>query len=106
MDILAIKNEAEVAANLAQATYLNQHGEDAYCGFAWVNVYVERTNSKAAKELLGIGFKKDYVPKRLNLWSPGAYKGQSMSVLEAGARAYADVLQKHGFRAYAGSRPD
>ena len=106
MDILAIKNEAEVAANLAQATYLQQHGEDAYCGFAWVNVYVDRTNSKIAKELLSIGFKKDYVPKRLNLWGPGAYHGQSMSVLEVGARAYADVLQKYGFRAYMGSRAD
>lgn len=106
MDILAIKNEAEVAANLAQANFLKQHGEMAYCGFAWVNVYVDRTNSKIAKELLSIGFKKDYVPKRLNLWSPGSYKGQSMDVLEAGAHAYAEVLQKHGFRAYAGSRAD
>ena len=106
MDILAIKNEAEVAANLAQATYLKQHGEDAYCGFAWVNVYVDRTNSKIAKELLKIGFKKDYRPKCLNLWGPGAYHGQSMSVLEEGARAYADVLKKYGFRAYAGSRAD
>ena len=106
MDIQAIRNEAEVAANLAQAAHLKQYGEDAYCGFAWVNVYVDRTNSKAAKELMTIGFKKDYVPKRLNLWKPGAYNGQSMTVLEVGARAYADVLQKHGFRAYAGSRAD
>jgi hypothetical protein len=29
-----------------------------------------------------------------------------MDVLEEGARAYAAVLQKHGFRAYAGSRAD
>lgn len=106
MDIQAIKNEAEVAANLAQANFLKQHGEMAYCGFAWVNVYVDRTNSKAAKELLSIGFKKDYRPKCLNLWSPGAYRGQSMDVLEAGARAYADVLTKYGFRAYMGSRAD
>ena len=106
MDIQAIRNEAEVAANLAQAAYLKQYGEDAYCGFAWVNVYVDRTNSKIAKELLSIGFRKDYVPKRLCFWKPGTYNGQSMSVLEAGARAYADVLQKYGFRAYAGSRPD
>ena len=106
MDIQAIHNEAEVAANLAQAAHLKQYGEDAYCGFAWVNVYVERSNSKEAKLLKAIGFKRDYVPKRLNLWKPGAYNGQSMTVLEVGARAYADVLQKHGFRAYAGSRAD
>ena len=106
MDIQAIRNEAEVAANLAQANHLKQYGEDAYCGFAWVNVYVDRTNSKAAKELMTIGFKKDYVPKRLCFWKPGTYNGQSMTVLEVGARAYADVLQKYGFRAYAGSRAD
>ena len=106
MDIQAIRNEAEVAANLAQANHLKQYGEDAYCGFAWVNVYVDRTNSKTAKELMTIGFKKDYVPKRLCFWKPGTYNGQSMTVLEVGARAYADVLQKYGFRAYAGSRAD
>lgn len=106
MDIQAIRNEAEVAANLAQANFLKQHGEMAYCGFAWVNVFVDRTNSKEAKELMSIGFKKDYRPKCLNLWKPGAYNGQSMDVLEAGARAYADVLKKHGFRAYMGSRAD
>ncbi len=106
MDIQAIKNEAEVAANLAQANFLQKHGEMAYCGFAWVNVFVDRTNSKEAKELMSIGFKKDYRPKCLNLWSPGAYNGQSMDVLEAGARAYAEVLSKHGFRAYMGSRAD
>ena len=106
MNIQAIRNEAEVAANLAQAAFLKQHGEMAYCGFAWVDVFVARTNSKEAKALAEIGFKKSYRPKTMNLWSPGAYKGQSMDVLEAGARAYADVLAKHGFRAYMGSRAD
>ena len=106
MNIQAIGNEAEVAANLAQAAFLKQHGEMAYCGFAWVDVFVARTNSKEAKALAEIGFKKSYRPKTMNLWSPGAYKGQSMDVLEAGARAYADVLSKYGFRAYMGSRAD
>ena len=106
MDIQAIHNEAMVAANLAQAEWLQQHGDGAYCGFAWVNVYVDRTNSKAAKELMSIGFRKDYVPKRLNFWKPGAYNGQSMDVHEQGARAYAAVLTKYGFRAYMGSRAD
>ena len=106
MDIQAIKNEAELAANLAQADFLHKHGEMAYCGFAWVDVYVSRTNSKEAKLLKEIGFKRDYKPKCLNLWKPGNYNGQSMDVLEAGARAYAEVLSKYGFRAYMGSRAD
>ena len=106
MNIQAIKLEAEQAANQAQATFLSQHGEMAYCGFAWVDVFVPRTNSKEAKLLKEIGFKRDYKPKCLNLWSPGNYHGQSMDVLEEGARAYAEVLRKHGFRAYMGSRAD
>jgi hypothetical protein len=106
MDFQAIHNEAYQAAVNAENAYLAQYGERAYCGFAWVNVYVDRTNSKEAKGLMNIGFKKDYRPKCLNMWKPGNYNGQSMDVLEEGARAYADVLQKHGFRAYAGSRAD
>lgn len=106
MDILAIKNEAEVAANLAQANFLQTHGEMAYCGFAWVDVYVERTNSKEAKLLKSIGFKPSWKRKCLNLWRVGSYNGQSMDVLEHGATAYAAVLAKYGFRAYMGSRAD
>ena len=106
MNIQAIKLEAEQAAVAAENAYLAQYGERAYCGFAWVDVFVDRTNSKEAKLLKEIGFKRDYKPKCLNLWSPGNYHGQSMDVLEEGARAYAEVLRKHGFRAYAGSRPD
>jgi len=106
MDIQAIRNEAQTAAITAENAYLAQYGERAYCGFAWVDVFVARTNSKEAKLLKEIGFKRDYKPKCLNMWKPGNYNGQSMDVLEEGARAYADVLRKHGFRAYAGSRAD
>lgn len=106
MNILAIHNEAKQAAVQAENNYLNQYGEDAYCGFAWVDVYVPRTNCKEAKLLKVVGFSNSWKKKCLNLWKPGEYYGQSMSVLEAGARAYAEVLQKYGFRAYAGSRPD
>jgi hypothetical protein len=106
MDFQAIHNEAYNAAVQAENDFLAKHGEMAYCGFAWVNVYVDRTNSKEAKELMKIGFRKDYRPKCLNLWKPGNYNGQSMDVLEAGAHAYAEVLSKYGFRAYPGSRAD
>lgn len=106
MDILAIKNEAEQAANQAQSNFLQTHGEMAYCGFAWVDVYVDRTNSKEAKLLKSIGFKPSWQRKCLNLWKPGSYNGQSMDVLEHGAMAYAAVLAKYGFRAYMGSRAD
>lgn len=106
MDIQAIKNEAQTAAITAENDFLAKHGELAYCGFAWVDVFVSRTNSKEAKLLKELGFKRDYKPKCLNLWTCGNYHGQSMDVKEAGARAYADVLRKYGFRAYMGSRAD
>ena len=106
MDIQSIHNEAKTAAIQAENAYLSQHGEPLYCGFAWVDVFVARTNSKEAKELLKVGFKKSWRAKCLNLWSPGGYNGQSMSIKEAGASAYAEVLSKYGFRAYCGSRAD
>lgn len=106
MDIQAIHNEARQAAITAENNFLAKHGDMAYCGFAWVDVYVDRTNSKEAKELLKIGFKKSWRAKCLNLWTPGGYNGQSMDVKEAGAHAYAEVLSKYGFHAYMGSRAD
>ena len=106
MDFQAIHNEAYQAAVTAENDFLAKHGEMAYCGFAWVDVFVSRTNSKEAKLLKAIGFKNSWKRKCLNLWKPGAYNGQSMDVLEAGAHAYAEVLSKYGFRAYMGARAD
>jgi hypothetical protein len=106
MDIQTIHNEAQQAAIAAENAFLAQYGERAYCGFAWVDVFVERTNSKEAKALEAVGFRKSYRPKTMNLWTCGNYHGQSMDVKEAGAHAYAEVLAKHGLRAYMGSRAD
>ena len=81
-------------------------GERDACGFGWVEVYVDRTNSKQAKELLKAGFRKDYKPKCLSMWDPAGISTQSISVKEAGAYAYADYLTQVGLKAYAGSRLD
>jgi hypothetical protein len=81
-------------------------GERDACGFGWVDVYVDRTNSKQAKELIAAGFRKDYKPKCLSMWDPAGVNTQSVSVKEAGAHAYATYLQGLGLRAYAGSRLD
>ena len=104
--ISQIVNEAFTAARQAEAAYLAKHGEPGYCGFGWVEVYVDRTNSKQAKELLASGFKKDYKPKCLTVWNPGGSGTQSMDIKEAGAQAFAEVLQKAGLKAYACSRAD
>ena len=76
------------------------------CGFAWVDVYVDRTNSKQAKELIKAGFCKDYKPKCLSMWNPGELPVQNSDIKEAGADAYATYLRALGLNAYSGSRLD
>jgi hypothetical protein len=104
--IKEIVQNAQQAAKQAETEFLAKHGEPMYCGFGWVEVYVDRTNSKEARELIAAGFKKSYKPKCLSLWTVGDYNGQSMDVKEAGAGAFARVLQQAGLRAYACSRAD
>ena len=58
-----IFQEAIAAAKKAEAEFVAKNGEMAYCGFAWVEVYVDRANSKTAKELIAAGLKKDYNQK-------------------------------------------
>ena len=93
-------------AEQAGLAMYQQVGERDACGFGWVEVYVDRTNSKQAKELIKAGFRKDYQPKCLSMWDPAGVPTQSISVKEAGAQAYATYLQALGLTAYAGSRLD
>jgi hypothetical protein len=82
-------------------------GEDlGCCGFGWVEVYVDRTNSKQAKELIKAGFRKDWKPKCLTMWDPGQVPCQNIDTKEAGAHAMAKVLRDLGLKAYACSRLD
>ena len=94
-----------LAEQVGQAMYAKIGERDA-CGFGWVEVYVDRTNSKQAKELLKAGFRKDYKPKCLSMWDPAGIPTQSISVKEAGAEAYAEYLRAIGLNAYSGSRLD
>lgn len=97
---------ATQAAQKAAQDYIDRHGESAYCGFAWVEVKVERTNSKEAKALKAVGFQSSWLPKRVYLWNPSNTPTQSMDVLETGARAYAEVLRNNGVDARMSSRAD
>jgi hypothetical protein len=104
--------QIDYAKSLARASaqkffYERLGGVDQYaCGFAWVNVYVDRTNSKQARELIAAGFRKDYVPKRLTMWNPSELPVQNVDTLEAGASAMAEHLSSLGLKAFAGSRLD
>lgn len=106
MDIKAIHQAATVAAKEAVQEFLFKHGDTPYCGFAWVEAQVGRTNSKLAKSLKSVGFQNSWLAKRVYLWNPADAHTQSMDVLEAGARAYAEVLRNHGIEAYMHSRAD
>ena len=104
-NIESIHNTASAAAEQAAQDYITQHGEDCYCGLAWVTVY-EKGSTKLGRALKRVGFKPAY-DGGLQLWNPSGHGTQSMIVKEEGARAYAEVLRKFGIeKAYAGSRPD
>ena len=102
---LQIRAGKTLAETAGQAMY-SKIGERDACGFGWVDVFVDRTNSLQAKELIAAGFRKDYKPKCLSMWDPAGLPTQSVSVKEAGAEAYATYLRALGLNAYAGSRLD
>ena len=102
----AVARGIQEAQKASQAKYAEIGGDRYACGFAWVEVFVERTNSKEAKELIAAGFRKDYKPKCLTMWNPGGLPVQNIDFKEAGAYAMAEVLREVGLKAYAGSRLD
>ena len=99
-------NEAAIQARTAAKAHYDAHGDRDACGFAWVDVYGVRSNSRLGKTLQSYGFRKSYTGG-LQLWNPSGAGSQSISILEAGAEAYARVLtERLSIRAYAGSRLD
>ena len=110
----SVFNEASTLAEKATDTYVTNTlgGQDAYpCGFAWVNIYEYegkkiRANSKMGKALAEMGVRKSEYDKCFRVWNPSGTMMQNMDAKEAGARAFAQHLQKFGFTAYAGSRMD
>jgi len=105
--ISTVQGATEQAVEAAKAMYARVGERDA-CGFGWVDIYVERTNSKEAKALIEAGFRKSYKAKCLTLWDPAGLPTQSISVKEAGAQAFADFFRNQfpEARIYAGSRMD
>tara|TARA_R110002050_G_scaffold15397_1_gene47417 strand:- start:461 stop:811 length:351 start_codon:yes stop_codon:yes gene_type:complete len=107
-DRLCLKAELMQANLLAQQAFFEEHGEPMYCGFAWVDVPVTRTNSKEAKMLAEWGFTKSWLPKTMQFWigqKVGNY-GQSMDIKIAGAKAMVEKLAEHGIKATYGCRAD
>lgn len=97
------------AAQKAARAFADKHmnGRDGgACGFAWVDVYGVRSNSKLGKALKEVGFSKSYSGS-LQLWNKW-WPGQSIDAAEHGATAYATVIKEElGLdRCYSGSRLD
>ena len=104
-DLHVIKSAALQHAQDAAQQHLDTYGEHAYCGFAWVNIYGIRGNTKLGKRMKAAGFEKDYTGA-YSIWNPSGLGTQCMSTKEAGASACAKVFSAAGFTAYAGSRAD
>jgi len=104
-DLQMIKSAALQHAKDAAEAHLEQHGEHAYCGFAWVNIYGVKGNTKLGKRMKAAGFTKDYTGA-YSIWNPSGLGTQCMSTKEAGADACAKVFKAAGFTAHAGSRAD
>ena len=113
-DLKTIMQDAKTAAATAAQSFLddwnastggNQYGEPMYCGFAWVNIYNVKGNTRLGRAMKQAGYTKDYTGA-YQIYNPAGYGGQSMDVKEAGARAAAQVFENYGFTAYAGGRAD
>ena len=108
-DVLA---EARSAAVVASYRKYDEFGGDRLaCGFAWVDIYKYdgkkiRANSKLGKALSANGIEKSSYKGCFDLWNPSGLMVQNIDIKEAGAQAYAKVLNKYGFTAYANSRLD
>ena len=104
-DLRTIKSAALQAAEDAANAHLEQYGEHAYCGFAWINIYGVKGSTKLGRRMKAAGFEKDYTGA-YSIWNPSGLGTQCMSTKEAGASAAAKVFSAAGFTAYAGSRAD
>lgn len=107
-DADAISNilaEAKQAAETAALEHLEKQGENAYCGFAWCNIYDVKGNTKLGRAFKKAGIDKDY-SGAYSIWNPSGLGTQCMWTKEVGAQACADVFRKYGFKAYMGSRAD
>jgi hypothetical protein len=105
LTITEIHEIAKQAAIKAEAEFMQQYGEPAYCGFAWVKLMMDGRKPET-KQLVKAGIANKSWDRGYVVWNPANNGTQSMDVKESGARAYAKVMQSFGINAYAQSRAD
>ena len=107
-ELVEILKEAKWAAEAAANEYFMNTlgGVDRYaCGFAWVDIYGVKGNTKLGRAMKAAGFRKGW-DGGWQIWNPSSHGAQNVDTKEAGAVAAANVFKKYGFTAYAGSRLD
>ena len=107
-ELKAILTEAQEAAYAAADAFENKYFPDGgwgACGFAWVDIWGIKGNTKLGRAMKAAGIDKAY-NGAYQIWNPSKYPTQNVDTLEAGARAAAQVLSDAGITAYAGSRLD
>ena len=108
VNVEAIVAEAKQAAEVAARKFFQEKlgGRDQYaCGFAWVDIFGVKGNTKLGKAFAAAGVRKSYTGS-YQIWNPAGLGVQNIDTLEAGAEAAAKVFERYGFKAYAGSRLD
>ena len=104
-----IIEEARIAAREAAEKFFREKlgGVDQYaCGFAYVNIYGIKGNTKIGKAFIANGIRKNYNGSAYEMWNPANIGCQNIDTKEAGARAAAEVFRRYGFEAYPNSRLD
>lgn len=106
--VVTIVAQARQAAEQAARQFFQERlgGVDQYsCGFAWVDIYGVKGNTKLGKAFKAAGVRKSYTGS-YQIWNPAGLAVQNIDTLEAGAAAAAQVFEQYGFQASAGSRLD
>jgi len=106
-DIAAIVAQAESAAERATEDYVDNKllGEDNMpCGFAWVEIFGVRGNTKVGRAFKALGITK--MGGGLYWHNPSRVPVQNVDAKMAGAVAAQRVLEGYGFTAYAVDRLD
>ena len=100
--------EARQAAQAEATRYFQERlgGVDQFaCGFAWTEILGVKGNSRLGRTLKAAGIEQNY-NRTFSIWNPSGLSVQNIDTKEAGAEAAAQVFERYGFSAYAGSRLD
>lgn len=98
-------NDAFNAAAAATDEYIRANPDQWYpCGFAWVNIRPARGPLITMLKKMKIG--RTGYSGGWDIWNPSGHSTQCMDAKLEGARAFADVLNRHGYKCIALSRID